>query len=186
MADSWYEIVSNSDKLCQGDIIHDLKIPIPPAISESLSDEIKIDIEVNDVIILSQTCDLVNSKLKNVLVAGILPPEEFEKHSSGLKSDITKETIRRGYHHAWFLLDACDDERMKFQFRIVDFKRLFLVSRQYLAAVAIKQDHPRMLVPYRENLAHAFAKFISRVALDKEIPKFEDSGAKTVKLPIQA
>ncbi|MFZ8805662.1 MAG: hypothetical protein ACO2PO_22145 [Candidatus Calescibacterium sp.] len=79
----WYEVVSEEDELMQGDFIIDCPVVISPS---EISDDIKVRIINYDVVIMSQSCDLVQRKLDSVLVCPVWPLNEFEKKSKLFKS----------------------------------------------------------------------------------------------------
>ena len=58
-------------------------------------------------------------------------------------------------------------------FLIVDFKNVYAVPLNYLnQIIKDRVGRIRLLPPYREQLAQAFARFIMRVGLPVDIPSF--------------
>ena len=89
----WYEIVDANGKLLQGDFINSCPVVIPPSHIEL--GKVKVDVIEYDVVIMSQSCDLVQGKLDLVLVCPVWPLSEFEKRSAFFKSREGKEAMRR-------------------------------------------------------------------------------------------
>ena len=75
----WYQVVKDSDSITQGDIIKNCYIPLPnkevysliinPE-SENFPD---LNIITQDVIIMSQACDIANNKINSIVVCPIWP-----------------------------------------------------------------------------------------------------------------
>ena len=72
----WYEIISNSNNLSQGDFINDCPIIKPPKVID-LHAENDIQIDLINSIIMSQSCDLENNKIEIVLVCPYFPLRYF-------------------------------------------------------------------------------------------------------------
>ena len=79
----WYEVVSSEDDLMQGDFIKNCPVVIPPS---EIFDDIEVRIINYDVVIMSQSCDLVQRKLDLVLVCPVWSMNEFENRSDFFKS----------------------------------------------------------------------------------------------------
>ncbi len=67
----------------------------------------KLQVEVieYDVIVMSQSGDLVEKKLESVLVCPIWKLNEFENKNPSYKSPKMKESLRRGYLPGYHLLN---------------------------------------------------------------------------------
>jgi len=72
----WYKLVDNHEKLMQGDFINNCPIVVPPS---EITDKPETEIIEYDVIIMSQSCDLVQEKLELVLVCPVFLLREFEE-----------------------------------------------------------------------------------------------------------
>ena len=167
----WYEVVSRDDDLMQGDFIRDCPVVIPPS---EISDEIEVKIMNYNVVVMSQSCDLVQRKLDLVLVCPIWPLSDFEKRSDFFKSKEGKEALRRGNVPGYHLLNKCEIEEFKTDYLIVDFRSVYSVPFNFLLELAKKRgSRMRLLPPYREHLSQAFARFFMRVGLPVDIPPFK-------------
>jgi len=168
----WYEIVEG-EELLQGDIIESCPIIIPPSTIGDGSGSIEVDVIEYDVIIMSQSCDLINKKLELVLVCPVWPLSEFESRNPSYKSPKMKESLRRGYLPGYHLLNKCEIDGFNKEFLVVDFRSVYSVPFDFLVELAKKRGKRlRLLPPYREHLSQAFARFFMRVGLPVDIPPF--------------
>ncbi len=165
----WYEVVGGKE-LFQGDIINSCPLIIPPS---TIENGIDVDVIEYDVIVMSQSCDLVQKKLELVLVCPIWTLSEFENKNPTYKSPKMKESLRRGYLQGYHLLNKCEIDRFKKEYLVVDFRSVYSVPFDFLVELAEKRDKRlRLLPPYREHLSQSFARFFMRVGLPVDIPPF--------------
>ncbi|WBB58485.1 hypothetical protein O7599_22955 [Streptomyces sp. WMMC500] len=185
--ESWYEIVQGGE-LSQGDILRDCSI-LRPVVPEDLAqlstdpsdeaeEEIELESQVTDVVILSQTCDLENNKIDQVLVAKVLAYNELviqeRARGNGLvRSSKFRKACADGNMPAQFLLHAKDGDP-EMPWSLVEFHHLFLISKPYLQAHARNgATRLRLASPYKEHLGQSFARYFMRVALPKDGREFE-------------
>lgn len=169
----WYDIVERNEDLLQGDFIKECPIVIPP--SDILDrKEADVNIAKYDVVVMSQSCDIVQKKVDLVLVCPIWPLSEFEKKNPYYKKKEGKEGLRRGYLPGYHLLNRCESEPFETDFLIVDFRNVYGVPFNFLLEFANRSEKRlRLLPPYREHLSQAFARFFMRVGLPLDIPEFK-------------
>jgi hypothetical protein len=168
----WYAIVNGEDNLLQGDFIYSCPVIIPPRLIEATT--VSVDVIEYDVVILSQSCDLIQKKIDLVLVCPIWPLKEFEQSSDFFKSRNGKEALRQGNVPGYHLLNKCEINNYKTDFLIVDFRSVYSVPFDFINELVNRKGHRlRLLSPYREHLAQAFARFFMRVGLPIDIPKFK-------------
>ncbi|HOJ61421.1 MAG TPA: hypothetical protein PK878_14150 [bacterium] len=170
----WYEVVSG-DEILQGDIIENCPVFLPPSDLDVTTQNDTVDFiwEERDVIVMSQSCDLVKSvpnRIDEVMLCGISFPHEFGE--KGLKKD-EMEAIRKGHRPAYHILNQCSLPEFICEHRIVDFRKVYSLPLDYFRELA-KRKSPRLrlLPPYREHLAQAFARYFMRVGLPVDIPSF--------------
>ncbi len=194
---SWYEIASGAE-LRQGSLLRDFPTAMPPKDVTFDKGQPKIvggKVKRNDIVVLSQSCDLAQNKSGLVFVAPLVeiespelvivaPVVELEKADklAGLRvlqdEELLgrfREQIRRGYQPPLHMLAACDIEGYVREIQVVDFRQATTVNFGHLKKVALEANsHVRLLSPFREQLSQAFARFFMRVALegDTEIPAF--------------
>ena len=167
----WFEVVDGDENLLQGDFIKECPIVIPPS---KISNEVEVRIVNYDVIIMSQSCDIVQRKLDLVLVCPIWPLSEFEKENPYYKTREGKEALRRGYLPGYHLLNKYEIDRFKMDYLVVDFRNIYSVPFDFIINLAKKRGKRlRLLPPYREHLSQAFARFFMRVGLPVDIPPFK-------------
>ena len=168
----WYEIVNGSSPLLQGDFVDSCPVVVPPTAIES--EKVSAEVIEYDVVIMSQSCDLVQKKLDLVLVCPIWPLKEFENRSDFFKSRKGKEALRQGNVPGYHLLNKCNLDSFNKDYLVVDFRSVYSVPFDFIVDLAKKKGKRlRLLPPYREHLSQAFARFFMRVGLPVDIPQFD-------------
>ncbi len=167
----WYNIVNGREDVMQGDFIKECPVVIPPS---EISDEVDVEIIKYDVVVMSQSCDLVQRKLDLVLLCPVWPLSEFEKRSDFFGSRKGKEALRQGNVPGYHLLNKSDIEGFETEYLVVDFRSVYSVPFNLLIDLAKSRGKRlRLLPPYREHLSQAFARFFMRVGLPVDIPQFK-------------
>lgn len=171
----WYALISD-DSLQQGDFLFSCPVVEPavmPAVPAGATFDVSAQVREYDVVILSQSCDLAYGKLETALVCPHWPISAYEQAEPYLRSPKGKEDIRRGNVPGLHMLAACELPRVESPIRVVNFRQVFGLPLGYCQHQA-RQQSPRLrlLPPYREHLAQAFARFIMRVGLPVDIPAF--------------
>lgn len=161
----WYGL-AEGDELEQGDVLIDCPTIQPTATNE-------FDRLLTNVVVLSQSCDLANEKLKIVQVCPIFPLEDLASRTDAFRSKRGREDLRRGHFPGFHLLNRCELPSHESDFWVCDFRSLFGVHVAVAKALAAEQSpRVRILPPYREHLAQAFARFFMRVGLPVDVPPF--------------
>jgi len=169
---NWYESVGVESSLNQGDFILNCPVIIPPDDIENIQNN-GADIAEYDVVIMTQSCDLENDKVKLVLVCPFHRFDNFCQHNPNFNDYKLKEAVRIGNLPGYHLLNSCPDLKHE-EYLIVDFKTVFSVNLSFLNNLKLKQSpRIRLQSPYREHLSQAFARFFMRVGLPTSIPRFE-------------
>ena len=176
----WYEALTDSEQIRQGDFIRNCPILIPPADlnlgtdSDSIPYFNNITVRTLNTVVVSQSCDLENGKLENVLVCPVLTLTQWiaslpadQQTGSNRKRRI--EDVRKGHLPAYHLLNKNEDDEPN-DFYVVDFRNVYGVNFDFLKGFAKKLGNRyRLLPPYREHLSQAFARFFMRVGLPNDI-----------------
>ena len=169
----WYTILEKSDGILQGDFVPECPILIPPSTIKT-DDEPKIDIQLIDSVILSQSCDLANNHIDIVLVCPYYSLKTFIEslptHQSSTKKAISKtiENLRKGYLPGYHLLNKFDSHLDDYQ--IVDFRNVYGIQIDSLKSICENlEKRIRLLPPYREHLSQAFARYFMRVGLHQDV-----------------
>lgn len=172
----WFYVVSG-DELHQGDILLDCPILRLPRDLTATPGRREVLIERQNAIILTQSCDLVIRADGRCLAEdAILAPfyQKFELGSdSTYRRDDAWEEARKGRHQGYHVLNQCVIEHHELDFAIVDLRRAFSLSMDWVRQHAQSLGpRLRLLPPYREHLSQAFARFLMRVGLPTDIPPF--------------
>lgn len=163
MLPSWYETVQ-SGELEQGDLLFDLPTPrvVGPVPANGAP---TVALSRGHFIVLSQTCDLVNDKVPEVLVASVVPYSEFSQQDGNARSTAFRKSVVQGYDIAFFLLPETGEEPT-IPWSLVDFHHLRLVDKrtchQHAGQVG---QRLRLAPPYKEHFSQAFGRYMMRVAL---------------------
>ena len=172
----WYYLV-NGDELQQGDILEACPVfsPPPNLRLNFLEDEDgEFTWEERDVIIMSQSCDLVKgqkNKITEVLLCAVWQQSEFTEGPFSQADGMEK--ARKGQLVAYHVLNECKLPNAEREFRVVDFHRIYALPLDFTRKFAAQtQNRIRLLPPYREHLSQAFARFFMRVGLPTDIPPF--------------
>lgn len=176
----WYEVVQG-EGLLQGDFLGLCPVIVPPRdfpaprndAKTMLTPEAMVKIRQYDVVIMSQSCDLVEKKLDLVLVCPHWSMSEVEKDSQFFRGEKGKEAIRKGNVPGYHLLNKCTIRGFERGYRVVDFRSVFSLPVDFIVDFAHRKGRRlRLLPPYREHLSQAFARFFMRVGLPADIPPF--------------
>ena len=98
MSDAWYEVVEASIRLTQGDIIFDCPIStwaqeakvngasaasaeVPEATPQTEALKKRLEIIAEDVIVMTQACDLEHEKVSDVVVCPHYALSDFREHT---------------------------------------------------------------------------------------------------------
>lgn len=102
----WYIVVEKDQTLEQGDFLNNCSVVHPK--TTEIAKEITGDVTQYDIIVMSQSCDILTEKIDLVLVCPVWSLKEIEQTDSIIKKDIGKEALRRGYFVGNMLLNKCD------------------------------------------------------------------------------
>jgi hypothetical protein len=186
----WYDIAVGNEELEQGDFIDNCNVLIPTYIpveieaaapTKQQTFEAKGINEIHDVIIISQSCDLENKKIDFVQLCPMISYNEFvEGVKTSSPNTNTKailrvmNDIRIGRMSRYYMLHASDLDGFKKEIQIVDLGTSYSIPRDVMKQmVASHGNRLRLLSPYKEQLAQAFAYFYMRVALPSPIDEFK-------------
>lgn len=174
----WYEEISLSENLTQGDILTKCHIPI---LNSSVYDAILMDYEEPetpleireaDLIVLSQACDLQNEKINTVVLSPVWSLEKLIQINDYYKGKDARESLRQGKEPSYHLLRDYKSENYEMDYSVVDFHQIFTLPKDFLRQEAKAHKYRiRLLPPYREHLSQAFARYFMRVGLPLDISK---------------
>lgn len=179
----WFEVIEGAN-LLQGDILPRCPVFVPDReLAWPLSPESKVGLRTDlvDLIILTQSCDLVNRKVSEALLARVMSwaevvRNEVRKGNEFVKSAKFRKQLIEGAVPGLSLLHKREQDP-PLEWSVVSFYQLHTLPLALLSALAAA-IHPRLRLrsPYREHLAQAFARFIMRVGLPHDARAFENEG----------
>ena len=152
-----YQTVPADELLTQGDVIDDC-----PVFRATLTDT--IDRRPSRVVVLTQACDLAQTKADLVVVAVVFSAAQVIERGE-LKGQAIRDQVRRGQVYGWYFLPASPDPNSLPE-SIVNLRDLHTVSRGILENLTSAGKRVcRIVTPYREHLAQHFAVTYMRIAL---------------------
>ncbi len=169
----WYEHAGRGDPISQGEVVRDLitvtydTLPTPPDTIDGVL-SLPVEVEYFNCVVLSQSCDLENEKIDNVLlcpVFDILVDDIGDMAHQGKMKE-----VMLGRRPTFHLLDRCDLPGTESGPLLVHFGQVLTVPFGHLKShVERASARVRLVSPYREDLSQAFARFVMRVGLPKRI-----------------
>jgi hypothetical protein len=176
----WYEIVEGDD-LEQGDIFE--ACPVFAIVSPFSFEQYRttgasapFDVLERDVVIITQSCDLVKDhpKVNEVILCPIWNLDKFSEKNVYARHAKGREEIRQGKQHGFHMLNTCHLPNFERPIRLVDFHRVFSLPLEFIRGLAqARGKRLRLLPPYREHLGQAFVRYFMRVGLPVDIPSFK-------------
>jgi hypothetical protein len=168
----WYDTISYSEQVLQGDLILNCPFIIPPATFE---DELAIEVKTANAIVMSQSCDIENGKIDIILVCPyynlefVLANHPTSQDGSKRGINKVKENLTQGNYPHYHILEKAPELDFN-DFIVVDFKNVYGVQYKFLKNHLLGINRrARLLPPYREHLSQAFARYFMRVGLPLNI-----------------
>lgn len=130
---------------------------------------------VANVIVLTQTCDLLNAKARSVALCPVHTVEDYLQHDSGFAQNARSiiQAMRKGRIEGRHLLGGQEDPADGRQLLIVDFGEIHSLPLQYLREYAAGLgDRWRLRSPFLEHFSQAFARYYMRVGLPTQVPEY--------------
>lgn len=136
------------------------------------------NVDFDDVLVLSQTCDLnreyeKSGSILSVLVVPLFPLEDFinGRHLAalGISGDfISKKVIeryRKKEHYRFRVLDFSKNDKIKYGLRdsfVIDFRYFFTIGIEQFGKGKYKASLNEL---FREDITAAFSGYLSRIGL---------------------
>lgn len=152
-----------SEPIDQGDIIQ--RCPILTIDGFNVLDPANpiADCSLSRVVVLTQTCDLVQGKASRAVVAVCYRAQQVIDEG-GLKASEVKEPVRSARVFGWYFLPA--HAGFSIPELLIDLRQIHTVGLDVLAALCEEGHHDAGInAPYREHLAKHFADTYSRIGL---------------------
>ena len=167
----WIQV--NEPELAQGDVLKNCLIPLfSPDFGNHDSEEVPVS--EADLIIVTQTCDLVNQKADLVALCPIHTLQSFEERNPKFKAKGRWEEVRKGRVEGLHLLGSPGNPEDNQGSLVVDFGQIFSLPFAYLVKRAGDLGKRwRLDSPFLEHFSQAFARYFMRVGLPSSIPPFK-------------
>jgi hypothetical protein len=168
----WERIKDNS--LGQGDRLNSIAVPlVRPSFPEAGVDgSVPIDVREMDVIVLTQSCDLLADKTPLVVVAEIHSLDVFEETNEAFKAKGKWTEVAKGRIEGLHLLHGHGEPNNGRECIIVDFRQIMTLPINYVGQFANNSgERWRLCSPYLEGMSQAFGRYFMRVALPVDLPR---------------
>ena len=164
----WYQIGKMSN-LEQGDLLPRCPVILPlnhKEILTSLSQNTQVDAQMTgnfvDLVIMSQSCDLENNKITQVLLCGHYSASKLSKNEY--------EEIRKERRPSLHIIEKCNSDLLSFEKQVVDFRTIYTLPKDFVQIFTESLEiRARLLSPYKEHLSQAFARYFMRVGLPRPL-----------------
>jgi hypothetical protein len=159
--------------LSQGDLLPRCLVPVPAVDFGTESGPSEGTAIEYDLIVLTQSCDLEQRKVRLVATCPIFSLTEFDAVKPAFARRGRWNEVLKGRIEGVHLLASPtvpDDNR---QALVVDFREIYSLPFDYLTDQAIRLGaRSRLVSPFLEHFSQAFARFFMRVGLPSTIPEF--------------
>jgi hypothetical protein len=174
MADNWWTEIS-SNELAQGDYILSCPVVVVPKNfdpEQGTGNSIKI--EEQNVIIMTQSCDLQHKKAETMALCPVCTLDEIESSIPKFKENKKMwDDVRQGRIEGMHMLGGFKEPLINRESLIVDFRQIYSLPFDFLSGFAERIGaRKRLSSPYLERLSQGFARFFMRVGLPSDIPPF--------------
>ena len=97
MSDVWWQSTSGT-QLAQGDLLRDCRLPV--FVDPTPDVEHDVEVLVQNLIVVTQSCDLENNKVQFVALCPIHTLDEFAVGNQHFQNKKNWEEVRKGQRHA--------------------------------------------------------------------------------------
>jgi hypothetical protein len=159
--------------LRQGDYLLRCSIPMfgPGLAPGGEASEVQTD--QADLIVVTQSCDLEQRKVRLVAACPIFPVAEFETVNPAFARKGRWNEVLKGRIEGLHLLASPLVPEDNQQALVVDFREIYSLPHDYLVDHATRLGPRwRLKPPFLEHFSQAFARFFMRVGLPSVIPEF--------------
>ena len=152
----------------QGDLIDDCPTAYPAQWDLDVPPYIRLGVELQRVIVLTQTCDLENQKALRVIVGRVFDAQATVDQGILRLADV-KGPVRAGRVWGWYFLPKSDEHGLPEM--LVDLGQLHTVRLDMLVELCRRGKRKARLQPlYREHLGKHFGDTYSRIGLPQPYP----------------
>ena len=178
----WYKIVPPDERVSQGDLL--IGCTLLGGRADKNPEGLAVEKIEEDVLVVTQDCDLAQGKAEDVLLCFCLPLSRFKEdwradRAENGKSASTKdwkwlcENTTKGYTPNLAILDPFESEALSTEHRVVMFSKAYPMPLDYIQAELRQRNEPRLRLvsPFREHISQSFARCYMRVPLPDDRPK---------------
>lgn len=160
-----YQKVPSTENVSQGDILFNLPIFLPDQTKIDADGKVPFEAFAADIIILSQSCDLVLDPARNRLPVD--PVVCAAIHHIGCFSKTLVTETNSGRKPSYYLLNK-DNVYMERSY-IIDFGAIYTIPYKILSEFATNQgDRFRPISPILEKISQHFGNYFSRIGTEYE------------------
>ena len=170
----WTKVTAKT--LAQGDLLEDCLIPQYGADFGAGGEGAveALTVAAQTLIIVTQSCDLENSKAELVATCPVYTLAEFEACNPRFAQKGRWEEVRKGRQDALHLLGSPGDPDDNRSALVVDFGQIFSLPPAYLEKRAeTAGERMRLDSPFLEHFSQSFARYFMRVGLPSQIPAYK-------------
>lgn len=173
LVESFWEEATGAT-LRQGDYLVNCAVPVLKEKPQLEQPGSSVVIQVSDLIVMTQSCDLEQGKAQVVALCPIFSLAGYETINPELKGKGRWEQVRKGRVEGLYLLSSPTNPTDNREATVVDFGEIYSLPFDLLVANAEELGSRwRLKSPFLEHFSQAFARFFMRVGLPSAIPPFK-------------
>ncbi len=163
--------------LSQGEYLEECPVIIVSdiVVSDALKSAKELDakIEIRNLLVMTQSCDLAQNKAQSVALCPIYSLEELAASNPTYQNKKNWENVRQGRAEGWHMLAGFKGFSNQ-EALVVDFRQIYSLPIGFLNSFILKsRKRKKLKSPYLEHTAQAFARFFMRVGLPSNIESFK-------------
>lgn len=164
LSSEWYGNIEGG--LEQGDVLFDF--PLPAVTYDSATGNLGLARARRDVVVITQTCDIPKPAQSDLLLGLVFSYSELSESNGAFKSSEFRTSLSRGTTISEFALPPKPAGGS--EFLVVSFRKLHVIPKDYVIDRR-GENGVRLMSPYKEYFAQAYARFTMRVGLPMPLPK---------------
>jgi hypothetical protein len=167
----WVQV--SEPTLNQGDYLPHCLVPVFGPTFTTDGEPQNVPTHEYDLIVVTQSCDLEQKKVRLVAASPIYAIPVFEETNPQFKAKGRWNEVLKGRVEGLHLLASITDPENNREALVVDFREIYSLPFDYLVtrAIALGQRW-RLRSPFLEHFSQTFARFFMRVGLPSTIPEF--------------
>ncbi len=160
-----YHTPTPGEPIDQGDLIDACPVVRLVSFQSDRPETVEYELDLQRVIVLTQTCDLAQGKADRAVVASVFEAQQLIDRQILKPADV-RGPLRAGRIWGWYFLPA--DANLGLGEMIIDLRRLHTVRLDLLCDLCRAGKRRGRVQPlYREHLAKHFADTYSRIGLPR-------------------